>query len=501
MDNQNCYIDYLEWEVLDEKVVIQHLESQGNMYHFNDTYTITIFRDEDYKLKGVLEGQDAINSDALFPSIAKGELTSGETVLGIGSDGFTYVLQGVIIDAFNVVPNIDDLSQILLKTNISITSVIKSKKQIPQPNKVQYWYLCSKHNIPFLFMTQRSNNSQFPKQRIGIDKECSIENYVMSGGTFQMSRDYLPISFKDKQTIILSDVPQQYLPQQAKGLCIECRESFGGIPDDKEIKAATELLGFVIGTQMTLVGISYYNGNDFLSQISVSPSISNLKQKLQQVSEPPIDCQHYVNYQTFITAIFSLLPQYLQKRDILQLNNALSYYWIAKDAPIGVNLPILSSALEAIASASLKDSTNNGQQSTYMPAKGYKALIKDEFEKIRAKLEKENVIYKQKILNKIDGAYNMGGNEKIDLLFDRFNINVGELERKALQARNLMAHGAMKALDYKKYEEIIRKSYAYRTLFHRVILKILSYSGEYIDYYTYGYPLRNIDEPIPIEQN
>lgn len=497
MDNQNCCIDYLEWEVLDEKVVIRHLESQGNLYHFNDSYTITIFRDEDYKLKGVLEGQDVINSDVLFPSIAKGEMTSGETVLGIGSDGFTYTLQGVVIDTYNVMPNIDNLSQSSFKANISITSITKLKEQIPQPNKVQYWCLCSQHNIPFPATTQRTNNPQYPKQRVGIDKELSITDCIIPGGTSKTSLDYLPIPLADKQIIILSGVPQSYLPNEAKGLCIECRESFGGIPDDKEIKAATELLGFIIGTQMTLVGISYYNDNDFLSQISVSPSISNLKQKLQQASEPPIDCHHYANYQTFIKAIFSLLPQYLQKRDVLQLNNALVYYWIAKDAPIGVNLPILSSALEAIASASLKDTTNNGQQSTYMPAKEYKALIKDEFEKIGAKLEKENVTYKQKILNKIDGAYNMGGNEKIDLLFDRFNINVGELERKALQARNSMAHGAMKALDYKKYEEIVRKSYAYRTLFHRVILKILSYNGEYIDYYTYGYPLRNIDEPIP----
>ena len=71
-----------------------------------------------------------------------------------------------------------------------------------------------------------------------------------------------------------------------------------------------------------------------------------------------------------------LLVQYLllchniyKKREVLQLNYALAHYWIAKDAPIGVNLPILSSALEAIASASLKDLTNDRQQSTYMPAK------------------------------------------------------------------------------------------------------------------------------------
>lgn len=499
MDKQNCYIDYLEWEVLDNKVVIQHLESQGNLYHFNDTYTVTIFRDDDYKLKGILEGQDAINSDLLFPSISKGEMTFGETILGIGNDGFTYILKGMIIDTYNVMPNIDDLSRSSFKANLSIASITKSKKQVPQFNKVQYWYLCSKHDIPFPATTQRTNNPQFPKQRMGLDEECSIEKMFIPGGTYQTSRDYLPISLSDKQIIVLSKVPQLYLPQQANGLCIECRENFGGIPDDKEILAATELLSFVIGTQMTLVGISYYKDHDFLCQISISPSISNLQQKLQQVSEPPIDCHHYANYQTFISAIFTLMPQYLQKREVLQLNYALAHYWIAKDAPIGVNLPILSSALEAIASASLKDLTNDRQQSTYMPAKEYRNLIKDEVEKIKAKLEEKNVVYRQKILNKIDGAYNMGGNEKIDLLFDRFGIIIGPLEKEALKARNLMAHGTMKTLDYERYKEIIRKSYAYRTLFHRVILKILSYNGEYIDYYTYGYPSRNIDDPIPTE--
>lgn len=35
----------------------------------------------------------------------------------------------------------------------------------------------------------------------------------------------------------------------------------------------------------------------------------------------------------------------------------------------------------------------------------------------------------------------------------------------------------------------------YRTLINRTILKILGYEMDYIDYYSPGYPKRNIDEP------
>ena len=66
-----------------------------------------------------------------------------------------------------------------------------------------------------------------------------------------------------------------------------------------------------------------------------------------------------------------------------------------------------------------------------------------------------------------------------------------------MMARNKMAHTTRVPDDDAKVKKLIKLCWAYRTLFNRVILKLLGYQGTYIDYYTDGFPERNIDEPIP----
>ena len=408
MANPEYYIDHLEWEVLDEKVEIRQLQSQGNLYHFDDTHSITIFRDEDYKLRGVLTGKFAGNLDILFPPLKQGEMTSGEIVKGVIESGREYLITGLVVGTATINLNPDDPTQSKFTANISFDSLTILYDLVQEADKFQYWYLCAKGNITFPMQTQRTNNKQYPKQRLGFDKECSLEKLFVPGGSSNLSKDFLPIPINEK-LLILSSIPNNYLPPNIEGLCFECRKSFGDIPEENEIKATAELLGFIFGSQLIPIGLSIYNRNDILKQISISPSVSNLSRRLKQNPSPPIDIHYYINIQTLISAVLELLPQYLEKRDILQLNNALSYYWIAKDSPVGVNLPILSSALEAVANASLRDSRNTEQQSTYMPAVKYRKLIKNEFDEIKSKLDKKGIKYKNKIANKIDGAYNMGG--------------------------------------------------------------------------------------------
>lgn len=71
---------------------------------------------------------------------------------------------------------------------------------------------------------------------------------------------------------------------------------------------------------------------------------------------------------------------------------------------------------------------------------------------------------------------------------------VGKKEKKALQARNFSAHGSY-AGDSIDYEEQFMTSQVYECILVRVILKLLKYEGNYIDYGTIGYPEKNINCP------
>ena len=65
----------------------------------------------------------------------------------------------------------------------------------------------------------------------------------------------------------------------------------------------------------------------------------------------------------------------------------------------------------------------------------------------------------------------------------------------AMQARNFSAHGLVYRNNI-NYTEQGMTSQVYECMLVRVILKLLNYAGDYIDYGTLGYPERNINCPI-----
>jgi len=91
----------------------------------------------------------------------------------------------------------------------------------------------------------------------------------------------------------------------------------------------------------------------------------------------------------------------------------------------------------------------------------------------------------------------MGVNEKFDFFFEEIELPIGDGERAAIKGRNAMAHGAR----YKSGTErqLVSLTRAYETLLHRVLLKLLAYDGEYVDYSVVGWPQRALKEPIGFE--
>jgi hypothetical protein len=114
----------------------------------------------------------------------------------------------------------------------------------------------------------------------------------------------------------------------------------------------------------------------------------------------------------------------------------------------------------------------------YLAKKEYDELLSSEFGLIENKLE--NTPYKTRIMNRIKGAYNMGANEQMDFFFEEIHLPIRSVERDAIKERNQMAHG--KTMNDKVNENAINLTHAYQTLFHRVLLKVLEYDGEYIGY-------------------
>lgn len=91
----------------------------------------------------------------------------------------------------------------------------------------------------------------------------------------------------------------------------------------------------------------------------------------------------------------------------------------------------------------------------------------------------------------------MGVGEKMKIFFDNldFKFDRDSVENNALQARNNMTHQRMNSDNLDEMKLLIRLSGAYKTLIHRVILKIMDYKGFYIDYSKKGITY------VPINKN
>lgn len=63
-----------------------------------------------------------------------------------------------------------------------------------------------------------------------------------------------------------------------------------------------------------------------------------------------------------------------------------------------------------------------------------------------------------------------------------------------MRARNFSAHGSLGGSDT-DYQEQYMISQVYECIIVRVVLKLLKYDGNYIDYGTIGYPEKNINCP------
>ena len=186
----------------------------------------------------------------------------------------------------------------------------------------------------------------------------------------------------------------------------------------------------------------------------------------------------------------SLLPKYLELMDELELNDIMWRYFEATELTIGINLPILSSAIESLANRYVRKMKISN---TYLPSKDYLQLIDPELQSLKGKLK--DIPHAQKILNKITAACNRGANEKLDIFFDHLGLHRSSEEMEAIRARNSMAHGGSTYKTKEDSKPLIIKTRVYETLFHRTLLKVLGFEEYYIDYALGTRPSKKISDP------
>lgn len=407
--------------------------------------------------------------------IGKGNIVEGQKITGVDNHGNLVEISECTISSIHA----DSVNHPYAEASIRLDS-LRVKFDYPTTEKPKTrldWYVCDELKFHLSGQTLRNPNLDNKKIRLGIDSfEDAIKNLIGSS----LSKDYSIISYEDMQ-FIFSRVPQDLLPLNLQGICLEFRENLENVDTDF-LAGIKDLISFLIGSPITHTGYSIIENQRLVETCCYSHKVK------PSLAMPPVKFNTKYKWGDFSFLLNKYLTEYLKKRKLLSLDSALSSYWIAREIPLGSNLSVLASALETIAAKYLKKSEDDG--STYLTKEQYIKLIEEEFEVLKQKLSV--ISGGEKILNKISGAYRKGPNEKMNNFFAQIGLNIGKEEKKAINLRNKMAHGSR---DYSKEENIhndLILTRVYEVLFHRTILMLIGYDEYYIDYSMKGCPSKKI---------
>ena len=148
------------------------------------------------------------------------------------------------------------------------------------------------------------------------------------------------------------------------------------------------------------------------------------------------------------------LPKYFEFSDPLCLKEALWNLWSSREAPLGVDLPILSAGVESIITGWFRTekSTSKG---VFMEKAKLESLLKEEIEGLSKRLEgKPNG---NEIMNKVLRANEFGIMERYRKFFEELKLQVSEEEWDAINSRHAFVHGEV-LFDKTNWEEVVPSS-------------------------------------------
>lgn len=488
--DKHAALSRVEWEGFTNKIEIEKIKESEFITGRGEA--IEIWRGDDYKLKGRILGEyDGFGG---LDNLNNEESIAGTTMPSIEIEGtdkygsISYKLSRCyIVGISNHVTQLDSNPKTNFIANLMLGRVEKNKSIDLKSDLLIEWYL----NGPsgdFIFSrsTQRQIKEDFIRKRFEIEEK-------LYPGTFkeENTRDFAFIELKN-MSFIIQAVPKYLGPHWSNCIGIEYREEWEGVPTEEEREAISEIVGFIFGKHLLNVGYTKYAGKGYpIEEVAKNPWGDNVVSKCQKAALFPIDIDSCQTWGMVEKVLNQLIPQYLLLRHDLNLNQALWNYWVSLDLPIGVNLPILSAGVETIAKSWFKTSKSK-TKGVYLSKKKFNELMGSGFDVIEERLRENQ--YCKRMLDKIKNAYNMSANERFNFFFSEIDLPIGEIERKAIKGRNSMAHGDI--MSDQQIEKMIRLTRAYQTFFHRILLKILGFDGDYIDMSAAGWPKRHINEPM-----
>jgi len=481
------YLSRIEWEGLQGKWEIEKLKESPILP--SASQKIKVWRDEQYKIKAKVTGTPTDALGGMFPDhVEPGSIVPSVELNGSDLNGrIDYKLSGCAVESTSQTGN-ESFEASLVTRRVRRTFL---KRESAETAWLTEWYLNSySKNTPLLYPrpVKRELKEEYRKEREFLGEDITFEGYRKGTVGLCAFVETPDVSF------LVQPVPKELGPPWSKCLGIEYRHEWGGIPDADDREAIANILSFLMGRPLVGVGYTAFDRRGHaVEQVAISPPASNLVAMCKKPEQPPINLDQRKPPSIFEGLLRKMVPCYLAISEELNIDEVLWGYWLADQLPLGTDLPVFATSIEILMNAWYK-SKKSKSKGTYMLKAEFDKLLKDEFKAIKAKLE--GVEYGDRILSRMCNTFQMGVNERFDFFFEEIGLPVGECERKAIKARNRVAHASPGLLDERAYDDMVNNALAYRTLFNRILLKIMGYGGSYVDLSALGWPERPLDQPI-----
>jgi hypothetical protein len=516
------YLNRIEWESLHESINFIGL-GVDNLPRFfpksvdnSNIENINISRDENYRIQCKINFKDIKSEEFndLLDCIHNPKLSKCHWNMNF----FDYPKQQLLLE------NCKGKGIIGSMLNSNFLMSADSMRRLFSMNPVDWiteWYI-NAPNLLYPRKTSRTLDYTYKRSRDDLgngnpkfNKRSLVENSLKSVIKTQekniTSLDYMFIEFEDKNgddmSFIIHSVPDLYYPKWSRKIGIDYRPEWN-IPNNSEREKITEIVSFIFGHQLIKIGETKFDANSKpIEELLISPNIDpeiNLKNLSKNPSIDPIKHIYnstYPSKDSIETLLNQLIPSYINKRDKLYLDEVLRRYWLSQSLPSYARMVILAGGLELLSGCWHK-SPESKSKGELLPKETFEIFtddiksFKDKLDKLKSGNENNNDFDKiiLRVYQKIGDLNKMGTKAGIINFLQEIKLNIGNEEIKAIDCRNEPAHGNI--LNSNNFKKLKKYEEAYRTLINRVILKVLGYDGDYIDYYSENKVTRHIGEPI-----
>lgn len=478
---ETLYVQLLEWDRLQEKLQIKPISDSGPLHKGIETISIT--RDADYGLNAEAKGKDGRSFLEVEPSaLRRGEAIPIGIVRGKSPDGAQVALKIFYAGSSTFLGTVTG-------------EVHVQRVEIDYETKLEsawfsIWCLNGPKDLLLARGTDRILRTQVTRVRSPFGEPRNPDHKIeLTGGADSRSKDYWLVEnncFK----LRFCSVPKVFGPEWSRNFAVEVFEYPGHDLSFTQSQAILDALSFPLGRRLVPVGRSWFSEEGHVIRTeSFIPWGINPKAECSNPDMPPV---RFLERRDTERMVAEMSETFFELRDEFALSRGILDYWMARLVPAEIAFVHLASGLEAIMRAWFR-STKSKSRGKYFPKEEFNSIVAKPFAQIEYALRgKPNA---ERLIRRLKLANNLGVNEQLQTFFDEIGLPIGDVELHAMAARNPFAHGGG-AVPEGKIPELVYTLRSYQTLFHRVVLKLIGFQGQYIDYSSLDFPDRPLLEPL-----